>query len=80
MGKKFLDVCRMEHLLRVNFIALDNRMLFLVAAITDIEVEVSDVISPSRVDSSQALLELFIAHAMQSGEVIVVFQAVFFFT
>jgi predicted amino acid racemase len=70
----------MEHLLCVNFITLDNRMLFLVAAITDVEVEVSDVISTFRVDGSQALLELFIAHAMQSSEVIVVFQAVLFFT
>lgn len=74
------DVCHMEHLLRVNFIALDNRMLFLVAAVADVKVEISDVISTSRVDTSQTLLELFIAHAVKSGEIVVVFETVFFFT
>lgn len=55
-------------------------MLFLVASITNVEVKVSDVISAPRVDTSETLLELFIALAVQAREEVVVLQAVFLFT
>jgi len=61
----------------MNLVALDDRMLFLVAAIANIEIKVSDVIPSSRVDRLETLFEFLIAQAMQSRKVIIVLQAVF---
>lgn len=68
------------HPLRVNLLAIDNRILLFVASITNVEIEVSDVVSALRVDSSQTLLELFVAVTVESREEVVVLQAVLLFT
>lgn len=70
---------RTEDSLRVNLITVDDRVLLLVASIADVEVKVSDVIASSRVDSSEALLELLVASAMETSEEVVVLQAVLLF-
>lgn len=69
-----------EHSLRVNFVTFDNRMLLFVTSIANIKVEISDVISTSRVDTSETLLELLVALTMQASKEIVVLQAMFLLT
>jgi len=66
----------MEHSLGVDLVALDDRMLLFVAAIANVEVKVADEVSSLRVDMSQALLELFVAHAVKTRKVVVVLQSV----
>lgn len=55
-------------------------MLFLVAAITNVKVKVANVVSTSRVDGSQTLLELLVASAVEAREEVIVLQSVFLFT
>lgn len=52
-------------------------MLLLVAAVANVEVEISDVFATFRVNFSQTLLELLVARAVKSREEIVVLEAVF---
>lgn len=67
----------MEHLLGVNLVTLDNRMLLFVAPVADVEIEIADEVSALAVDVSETLLKLFIARAVESREEVVVRQAVF---
>ena len=67
------------HPLGVDFLAIDNRIVLFVATITNIEIEVSNVITTSWVDSSETLFELFVALTVEPSEEIVVFQAMFLF-
>lgn len=54
-------------------------MLFFIASIANVEVEVPYEVSSSRVDASKTLLELFIASAVKTREEVIVLQAVFLF-
>lgn len=64
------------HLLRVNLVALDDRMLFLVAPVADIKVEIADEVGALAVDDPQAVLELLVALAVEAREEVVVLEAV----
>lgn len=68
-----------KSLLCVSLVTFNDRMVLFVAAVAKVEIEISDVISASRIDIFEALLEFFVAKAMKSGEIIGVFKAVFFF-
>lgn len=52
-------------------------MLFFVATVANVEVEISDVFAASRVNFPQTLFELLVARAVQSSEEIVILEAVF---
>lgn len=51
-------------------------MLFLVATVANVEVEISDVSAAFRVHFPQTLLELLVARAVKSREEIVVLESV----
>lgn len=64
----------------MNLIALDDRMLFFIATVANIKVEISYIISAPRIDCPQALLKFLIANAMEASEKIIILKTVLLFT
>jgi hypothetical protein len=67
-------------LLCVHLVAADNWVLLLVASVTDVEVEIANKVSASRVHFLKALLELLVALTVKAREIVIVFESIFLFT